>query len=132
MILRPDRNSPVQLGQPAILGPDGDPLQARIEIEEGALTFRDRAGLPVKVQQDQVLIDMARRERDGASLQAIMSEFGASGEARNPFLLKRALVHGHTLLEKAIAEGREPLETPPGPLLSSLTGSALVPDDEDD
>jgi hypothetical protein len=59
----------------------------------------------------QILMAMARAQRDGMSLEAIIAEYDLKAEARNPYVLQRALNVGHQLLKEAILSGEEPEES---------------------
>lgn len=104
-------------GQPGgLIGPDGLPVKgARVGIyDDDMLVYQDGFDdqMPVKQSPSKLLMEMARRQRDGASLQAIISEFDLMGEARSPFVLQRALARGREMLDAAIASGKEPAESP--------------------
>lgn len=68
-------------------------------------------GAQVKFDPETLLVAMARRQRDGASLSAIISEFDLVGAARSPYTLQRALNVGHNLLDQQIKAGKSPEET---------------------
>jgi hypothetical protein len=119
MLLGPD-------GKP-LLGPDGVPLgmeRVRIERTDAGVTY-STGKEAVTFDPKQLLMAMARRQRDGASHAAIIAEFELVGEARSPFVLERALAMGRQLLDAAIAKGDEPAETFGERL-------AVVEDDEDE
>ena len=95
-----------------LYGPDGRPLTGgpRIEVRDAAVTYADK-GESYTADAEQLLMAMARRKRDGASNEAIISEFDLKGDARSPYILNRALRIGMDMLDRAIAEGRAPAET---------------------
>jgi hypothetical protein len=96
-----------------LVGPTGDPLgteRAVLEKTDAGITYSNGRE-QVTLDPEQLLMAMARRQRDGASHRAIIAEFDLVGEARSPFVLERALKHGRHLLDHAILEGREPAET---------------------
>lgn len=65
----------------------------------------------IKHTAEQLLMAMARRQRDGASMHAIIAEFDLVGDARDRSTLQRALNVGHNMLERAIKAGATPSET---------------------
>lgn len=86
-------------------------------------------GQQVKLSAEQLLMAMARRQRDGASLKAIIAEFDLIGRATSPLVLQRALNTGHHMLDQAIERGTTPEET----LIWVPKDEAPVrPDDEED
>lgn len=99
-----------------LFGPDGKtPVGARkVRATEGGLEYEDAAGVR-RVDPKQVLMNAARMQRDGMSLEGIMDALDLVGDARNPFLLQRALDQGHVLLKEAIARGEEPENTTDAP-----------------
>lgn len=110
----------------SLFGPDGRPIGTRrVRVNGDSLEYEDAAGVRRVTWQDQ-LMNMARRQRDGGSLDQIIDEFGLIGEARNPFLLQRALDKGREMLEAAIAKGEQPEET------ASVERALYLPGEDDD
>ena len=96
---------------PSLVGPDGKPLYPRLEERDQGITYTSRPGESYQADPNQILMAMARRQRDGASHKAIIAEFDLVGEATSPFVLERALAMGRQLLNAAIARGEVPAET---------------------
>lgn len=95
-----------------LYGPDGRPLTGgpEVTVRDAAVTYADE-GESYTADAEQLLMAMARRKRDGASNRAIVSEFDLKGRATHNEVLNRALRVGMAMLDRAIAEGREPAET---------------------
>lgn len=86
-----------------ILGPDGRPLPPRVTLnDEEDYEYADGRER-VTISPRKTLMEMALRQRGGASLRAIITEFELIGEARNPRILQNALDRGHALLREAEA-----------------------------
>ena len=94
-----------------LVGPDGKPLYPRVEMRDQGLTYTTRPGESYQAKPQEILMAMARRQRDGASHKAIIAEFDLVGDATSPFVLERALAAGRALLDAAIARGEVPAET---------------------
>lgn len=106
-----------------LLGPDGQPLvRGHVEVHDRTITY-SKDGEAYTATADELLMAMARAQRDGMSLKGIIAEFQLVGRARNPVILQRALDLGHRMLAQAIAIGREPEES---------RQEVFVPDDEED
>jgi hypothetical protein len=103
----------IEKPRPSLAGPDGQPLYPRLEMRDQAITYTTRPGESFSADRRQILMAMARRQRDGASDQAIMAEFdihpGMLGVTWGNF--HRALTVGRRLLDEAIARGEVPAET---------------------
>lgn len=116
---------PVDTGVGSIIDPaTGLPIhQARIEVHDAGMTY-SKDGEQIVVDRNTLLMAVARRQRDGASLEAIISEFQLVGEARNRRVLQNAINEGHVLLNAAIERGEQPGET--------FTRRLVLVDDDDD
>ena len=97
-----------------IYGPSGRPILQvggpKVEVRDTAVTYA-KDGESYTAEADQLLMAMARRKRDGATNRQIIAEFDLAGRAVHNDVLNRALRVGMTMLDEAIAEGREPAET---------------------
>jgi hypothetical protein len=107
-----------------LVGPEGKPLYPRVELRDQAITYTQRPGESFQADPEQLLMAMARRQRDGASHEAIMYEFDLSPKLGvTHAVLERALAVGRKMLDEAIARGEVPAET---------MVLAYVDDDDDD
>lgn len=94
-----------------LYGPDGAPIGApRLALDDDELVL-EKGEEVVRQSPEQLLMAMARAERDGMNHKQIIAEYGLMGEAASPFVLNRALRVGRGLLAAAILEGREPAVT---------------------
>lgn len=99
-----------------ILGPDGRQISGpsatprAFDTEDGAVAVEYR-GEKAQAKPEELLMAMARAERDGMNHRQLIAEFGLFGPATSPAVLNRALAKGHALLRQAIAAGLEPEET---------------------
>lgn len=89
----------------------GQPAEEMIRISEDRRVTTVADGESLRLRRDQLLMAMARAQRDGASLDRIIHDFELVGEARHPRVLNRALALGRALLDTAIASGEEPAES---------------------
>ena len=95
-----------------LVGPEGKPLYPRVELKDQALTYTERPGESYQADPEEILMAMARRQRDGASYEAIMAEFDLSPKLGvTHAILERALAVGRQMLDEAIAAGEVPAET---------------------
>jgi hypothetical protein len=98
-----------------ILGPDGNPLRTAghemRRYRDGTLQLTSPTE-SYRADPQQLLMEMARAERDGMNHRQLIAHFGLMGQARSPHVLNRALKVGRQLLEQAIARGLEPIERP--------------------
>jgi hypothetical protein len=112
-----------------ILGPNGQPVRrADPNLRaNGDGTFTLNKGTEAyRADPQQLLMEMARAERDGMNHRQLIAEFGLMGDAASPFYLNRALKVGHELLRQAIARGDEPKER------RIVTMQEVQPDPADD
>jgi hypothetical protein len=107
-----------------IYGPDGHIIGGqgapKVEVRDATVTYA-KGDEAYSADAEQLLMAMARAQRDGMSHKQIIAEFGlvnlgpnrkwASRDATDPRVLERALARGRAMLDQAIAEGREPAET---------------------
>lgn len=95
-----------------LVGPDEKPLYPRVELRDQAITYTQRPGESYQASPDEILMAMARRQRDGSSHEAIMAEFDLSPKLGvTHAVLERALAVGRQMLDGAIARGEVPAET---------------------
>lgn len=94
-----------------LYGPNGQPMvRGHVEVRDRRITY-SRDGEAYSASPDELLMAMARAQRDGMSLQGIITEYQLVGRAANPITLQRALDLGHRMLAEAIRDGREPEES---------------------
>jgi hypothetical protein len=95
-----------------LVGPEGKPLYPRVELRDLAITYTQRPGESFQANPEELLMAMARRQRDGSSHEAIMVEFDLSPKLGvTHAVLERALKVGRAMLDEAIARGEVPAET---------------------
>ena len=95
-----------------LVGPEGKPLYPRVELRDLAITYTQRPGEGFQANPEELLMAMARRQRDGSSHEAIIAEFDLSPKLGvTHAVLDRALALGREMLDEAIARGEVPAET---------------------